>query len=132
MKTGMQIRLTLLAWVMSGFANAAEYQAFASVLSVDPVIETRYEPVTRRICSEPDETARQFNQVAASIAEDIRLQARLWEQQYRCKNVTEQRAREHISGYRVTYRYGEEMDTTRLSYHPGERILVNVNLSPLP
>lgn len=132
MKTGMRLRLTLLAWVISGFANAAEYEAFASVLGVVPVIETRYEQVTRRECTEPVETERQFNQVAASIAEDIRRQTRLWRQQYRCTNVTEQRAREHISGYRVTYRYGGETDTTHLSYHPGKQIPVNVNLSPVP
>jgi uncharacterized protein YcfJ len=30
----------------------------------------------------------------------------------------------------VTYRYGEETRTTRLSYDPGERMPVTVSLSP--
>ena len=131
MKTGMKIHLLLLALTMSGFTHAVEYQAFAPVLNVEPVMETRYEPVTRRVCTEPDDTAREFNEVAATIGEDIRYQARLWQQQHRCRTVTEQRAREHISGYRVTYRYGGETETTRLSYDPGERIPVNVSLSPM-
>ena len=127
----MRIQIVLLAWMMSGLANAVEFQAFAPVLNVEPVIETRYEPVTRRVCTEPDASAREFNEVAATIGEDIRRQARLWQQQHRCKTVTEQRASEHIIGYRVTYRYGEETQTTRLSYDPGERVPVSVSLSPM-
>jgi uncharacterized protein YcfJ len=131
MKTGMRIQMLLLAWVSSGFASAIEFQAYAPVLSVEPVMETRYEPVTRRVCIEPDESAREFSEVAASIGEDIRHQTQLWQQQHRCRNVTEQRASEHISGYQVTYRYGGETQTTRLSYDPGERMPVNVSLSPM-
>ena len=131
MKTGMQIWILLLTWAASGFANAVEFQAFAPVLNVEPVIETHYEPITQRVCNEPDDTAREFNEVAATIGEDIRRQARLWQQQHRCRNVTEQRTREDIVGYRVTYRYGEETQTTHLSYDPGEQIPVNVNLSPM-
>ena len=123
--------MLLFSWTMSGFANAIEFQAFAPVLHVEPITETRYEPVTRRVCTEPDESAREFNGVAATIGKDIRRQARLWQQQRRCSNVTEQRASEHITGYRVTYRYGGETQTTRLSYDPGERMPVNVSLSPL-
>ncbi|MEN8106594.1 MAG: hypothetical protein ABFS22_01150 [Pseudomonadota bacterium] len=131
MRTGMKIQVLLLVWLMSGFTHAVEYQAFAPVLNVEPVMETRYEPITRRVCTEPDATAREFNDIAATIGEDIRHQVRQWQQQHRCRNVTEQRAREHISGYRVTYRYGGETETTRLSYDPGERIPVNVSLSPM-
>ena len=131
MKTIMQIEILLLALTISGFTNAVEFQAYAPVLSVEPVIETRYEPVTRRVCTAPDASAREFNEVAATIGEDIRRQARQWQQQHRCRNVTEQRAREHISGYRVTWRYGGETETTRLSYDPGERMPVNVSLSPM-
>ena len=94
-------------------------------------METRYQPVTRRVCTEPDESAREFGEVAATIGEDIRRQAQRWQQQHRCRNVTEQRASEHISGYQVTYRYGGETETTRLSYDPGERMPVNVSLSPM-
>ena len=131
MKTGMQIKVLLLTSMISSFANAMEFQAYAPVLSVQPVMETRYQPVTRRVCTEPDESAREFSQVAATIGEDIRRQAQQWQQQHRCRNVTEQRASEHVSGYRVTYRYGGETQTTRLSYDPGERMPVNVSLSPM-
>jgi uncharacterized protein YcfJ len=121
----------LLAWAMGGAANAVDYRAYAPVVNVEPVIETRYEPVSRRVCTEPDAAAREFNAVAATIGEDIRRQARLWQQQQRCRTVTEQRAHKDISGYRVTYRYGGETETTWLSYDPGEQMPVNVNLSPL-
>jgi uncharacterized protein YcfJ len=131
MKTITQIQILLLACTVNGLANAVEFQTYAPVLSVEPVIETRYQPVTRRVCTEPDESAREFSEVAATIGEDIRSQARLWQQQHRCRNVTEQRASEHITGYKVTYRYGGETQTTRLSYDPGERMPVNVSLSPM-
>jgi hypothetical protein len=131
MKTGMQLRILLLAWLMCGAANAVEYRAFAPVLNVEPIIEMRYEPVTRRVCTQADATAREFNEIAATIGEDIRHQARLWQQQRRCRNVTEQSAREYISGYRVTYRYGGGTQTTRMSYDPGELMPVNVSLSPM-
>ena len=124
-------RILLLAWMISSVVHAVEYQAFAPVLSVEPIIETRYEPVTRRVCTEPDNSARKFNEVAATIGEDIRSQVRLWQQQTRCRNVTEQHAREHIAGYRVTYSYGGETETTRMSYDPGEQMPVNVSLSPM-
>jgi uncharacterized protein YcfJ len=131
MKTMTQVPVLLLAWAMGGLAHAVDYQAYAPVVSVEPVIETRYEPVSRQVCTEPDAAAREFNEVAATIGADIRRQARLWQQQQRCRTVTEQRAREDITGYRVTYRYGGRTDTTRLSYDPGERMPVNVNLSPM-
>ncbi|MEN8204442.1 MAG: hypothetical protein ABFS24_00395 [Pseudomonadota bacterium] len=131
MKTEILLGILLFTSCISSFANAVEYQAFAPVLNVEPIIETRYEPVTRRVCTEPDSSAREFNGVAATIGEDIRSQARLWQQQRRCRNVTEQRAREHISAYRVTYRYGRETETTRMSYDPGKQMPVNVSLSPM-
>ena len=131
MKTLTQLHILLLAWTMNGLAYAVEFQAFAPVLRVEPVMETRYEPVTRRVCTEPDNSARKFNEVAATIGEDIRGQARVWQQQHRCRNVTEQRASKHVTGYRVTYRYGEETATTRMSYDPGERVPVSVSLSPI-
>jgi uncharacterized protein YcfJ len=127
----MRAQMLLLASMTSGIASAVEFQAFAPVLSVEPIIETHYEPVTRRVCTEPDESAREFGEVAATIGEDIRRQTQRWQQQQRCSNVTEQRASEHIAGYKVTYRYGGETQTTRLSYDPGERMPVNVSLSPM-
>jgi uncharacterized protein YcfJ len=131
MKTITKIQFLLLVWAMGGVTHAVDYQAYAPVVNVEPVIETRYEPVSRQVCTEPDAAAREFNEVAATIGEDIRRQARLWQQQKRCKTVTEQRAREDITGYRVTYKYGGRTDTTRLSYDPGERMPVNVNLVPM-
>jgi hypothetical protein len=131
MKTITQMQVLLLAWMLSGLAAAVEYHAFAPVLKVEPIVEIRYQPVTRRVCTEPDDTAREFNEVAATIGKDVRRQARLWQQQRSCSNVTEQRASEDIVGYRVTYRYGGETETTRLSYDPGERMPVNVSLSPV-
>ena len=131
MKTAIKIQALMLVLMTSSFANAFDYQDSAQVIKVEPIIETRYEPVTRRVCTEPDDSVREFNEVAATIGEDIRYQARQWKQQFRCRPVVEQRARERITGYRVTYRYGGEIETTRLSYDPGDRMPVKVSLSPV-
>jgi uncharacterized protein YcfJ len=124
-------RILLLAWVLCGLASAEEYQAFAPVLGVEPVFETRHEPVSRQVCTEPDASAREFDEIAPTIGGDIRRQARLWQQQRRCRTVTQQRAREHITGYRVRYRYGGETETALLPYDPGEQMRVKVSLSPV-
>ena len=131
MKTVIKIQALIFILMTSSFAHAFDYQDSAQVIKVEPIIETRNEPVTRRVCTEPDDAAREFNEVAATIGEDIRYQARQWKQQFRCRPVVEQRASEHITGYRVTYRYGGEIETTRLSYDPGERMPVKVSLSPV-
>ena len=126
-----RVWILLLAWPLCGLANAEQYQTFATVLSVEPVYETRYAPVSREVCTEPGASARQFDEIAPTIGEDIRRQTRRWQQLQRCRTVTEQRAREHVTGYRVTYRYGDETETTVLSYDPGKQMRVNVSLSPL-
>ena len=131
MKTGKEISVLIFILMTSGIAHAFEYQDSAQVIKVEPIIETRYESVSHRVCAEPDDSAREFNEVAATIGEDIRYQSRQWKQQFRCRPVVEKRAREHITGYRVTYRYGGETETTRMSYDPGERMPVNVSLSPV-
>ncbi len=121
----------LFIWITSGSAYAHEYEDYAQVIKVEPIIERRNEPVTRRVCTEPDNSAREFRKVAATIGEDIRYQASQWKQHFRCRPVVEQRVRERITGYRVTYRYGGEIETTRMSYDPGERMPVKVSLSPV-
>jgi len=131
MKIEIYKLVLLFIWMTSGIANAHEFQDTAEVISVEPIIETRNEPVTRRVCAEPDDTAREFSEVAATIGEDMRYQASQWKQHFRCRPVVEQRARERITGYRVTYRYGGEIETTRMSYDPGERMPVKVSLSPV-
>ncbi len=119
------------AWSLGGLASAEQYQTLAPVLDVAPVHETRYEPVPREVCTEPDAAVREFGEIAPTIGEDVRRQTRFWQQQRRCRIVTEQRARERLTGYRVTYRYGGETKTTVLSYDPGEQLRVNVSLSPM-
>ena len=126
-----KVMLLLIAWSPGGLASAEQYQTFAPVLDVTPVYETRYEPVSEKVCTGPDATARELGEIAPSIGEDIRRQTRLWQQQQRCRIVTSQRARRHITGYRVTYRYGGETETTVLPYDPGEQMRVNVSLSPV-
>lgn len=123
--------ILILAWSLGSLASAEQYQALAPVLDVAPLYETRYEPVPREVCTEPDATVREFAEIAPTIGEDVRRQTRLWQQQQRCRIVTEQRAREHLTGYRVTYRYGGETKTTVLRYDPGDQLRVNVSLSPM-
>ena len=120
------------AWSTSGTALAEAFQSYATVVNVQPIVETVFEPVTRTVCTDPDSSARQFTPLLTTIGEDIRRQNRLWQAQRSCKTFTEKQAREKVTAYRVTYRYRGYTSTTRLAYHPGERMPVNVGLSPLP
>ncbi|MGB5200246.1 MAG: hypothetical protein WBN68_17830 [Sedimenticolaceae bacterium] len=131
MTTTTSTCVLFLAWSLGGLASAEQYQTLAPVLDVSPVYETRYEPVPREVCTEPDARVREFDEIAPTIGEDVRRQTRLWQRLRRCRMVTEQRAREHLAGYRVTYRYGGGTKTTVLSYDPGEQLQVNVSLSPM-
>jgi uncharacterized protein YcfJ len=131
MRHATQILVLVGVWgVMHG--AAAAFRSYATVVDVQPIVETDYIPVTRTDCSEPDAAAREFTPVAATIGEDIRGQIRLWQAQRSCRTITENQPRERVTAYRVTYRYRGHTATTQLSYDPGNRLPVNVSLSPLP
>ena len=132
MNTSIKTGLVMLVMLVGSPVRAVEFQAYAPVLNVEPVMETRYQPYTEQVCSAPDNSARDFNVTATSIGADVRQQTRLWQEQQSCRTVTRQRARQQVVAYRVTYRYGEETQTTRLSHDPGERMPVTVSLSPEP
>ena len=114
-----------------GMARAEAFQSYATVVNVQPIVKTIQTPVTRQVCGEPDSRAHVSTPLAATIGEDIHEQKRVWRTQTSCTTVTELQPRERVTAYRVTYRYRGQTKTTRLSYHPGERIPVNVRVSPL-
>jgi uncharacterized protein YcfJ len=132
MKRILQTLVLLGAWSPTALAAAGAFRGYAEVLNVQPIVETDYEPVTRRVCTDRDAATHEFTPLSATIGEDIRSQMRLWQAQRSCKTVTERQARERVTAYRVTYRYRGYTSTTRLSHHPGDRLPVNVSLSPLP
>ena len=132
MKTRIKTGLVMFVVLVCGAVHADEFKAFAAVLNVERVLETRYEPYTEQVCTVPDNSMREFNITATSIGTDVRQQTRLWQEQQTCRTVTRQRARQQVVAYRVTYRYGEETQTTRLSHDPGDRMPVTVSLSPEP
>jgi uncharacterized protein YcfJ len=132
MKRGLQTLVLLYVWGTTGLVLAGAFRTYATVVNVQPIVETHYEPVTRRVCTDPDDASREFTEVSTSIGEDIRGQNRLWQAHRSCTTITEKQARERVTAYRVTYRYRGHTSTTRLSHHPGDRMPVNVNLSPLP
>ena len=114
-----------------GMARAEAFQSYATVVNVQPIVETSQAPVTRQVCGEADSNAHISSPLAATIGEDIHAQKRVWRTQTACTTVTELQPRERVTAYRVTYRYRGQTKTTRLSYRPGERIPVNVRVSPL-
>ena len=132
MQRQLRTLLVLCAWGTTGLVDAEAFRTYATVLKVQPIVETHYQPVTRRVCNDPDAASREFTELSATIGEDIRRQNRLWQTHRSCTDITENQAREQVTAYRVTYRYRGYTSTTRLSYHPGERMPVNVSLSPLP
>ena len=125
----------LLAWGALALAEAADAQGFrdyAPVLNVEPILETFYEPVTRETCAAERQAAPRSYPVASTLGEDIRRQIRLSRTRNNCHWVTETQEQVRITGYWVTYSYGGRTSRTRLSYDPGQRMPVEVNLSPLP
>ncbi len=125
----------LLAWGALALAEGADTQGFrdyAPVLNVEPILETSYEPVTRETCAAERDAAPRSHPVASTIGEDIRRQIRLSRARNKCLRVTDLKEQVRITGYWVTYRYGGRTSRTRLSYDPGQRMPVDVNLSPLP
>jgi uncharacterized protein YcfJ len=132
MKQTLLPLIVLCVCVIMAAENAEAYQTWATVVNVQPIKETVYEPVTHSVCTDPDKTLREFTEVSATIGEDIRRQNRLWQKLRSCRIITEKQARERVTAYRVTYRYRGYTSTTQLSYHPGNRMPVNISLSPLP
>jgi uncharacterized protein YcfJ len=131
MQRAVQTALLVCLWGMAG-TTAAAFRSYATVLDVQPIVETYYEPVARTVCREPDTAAREFTQIATTIGEDIRQQMRMWQAQRSCTTITENQPRQRVTAYRVTYRYRGYTATTQLPYDPGDRLPVNVSLSPLP
>jgi len=135
MKNLFNFPLLLLAL---GFTLPAEgrdsrtFRDYAPVLNVEPVVETTYEPATRTICDERRLETERATVLAPTIAEDVRRQIRVSREQKVCRTVTERHQRQQVRGYRVTYRYGGQTTTARYPYDPGERIPVDISLSPLP
>lgn len=113
-------------------AAAATFRGYANVLDVQPIVETWYEPVTRTVCADPDAAAREFTEVASTIGADIHDEIRRWQARRSCKAIMERQPRERVTAYRVTYRFRGHTATTQLSYRPGDRLPVNISLSPLP
>lgn len=118
--------------VITGAAHAEGFRSYATVINVQPIVETTYAPVTRQVCSEPDGRAHLSEPLATTIGEDIRQRKLAWQSQTSCTNVTESQSETKVVAYRVTYRYRGHTHTTRLSYHPGDRLPIKVGLSPLP
>ena len=49
----------------------------------------------------------------------------------RCDIRTEYVEEEHLSGYKVTYRYGDRVYTRTMGRDPGSRLRVNVSVTPV-
>ncbi len=131
----LQIKLGLLAWcalAVAADSNRQGFRDYAPVVSVEPIMETSYEPVTHQSCADPQDLAPAAYQAASTIGEDVRRQIRLSRTRDACETITELERQLQITGYWVTYRYRGRTSRTRLSYDPGPRIPVDVDLTPLP
>ena len=135
MKTATRYLLLVFIITITPPVTASDYRGYrdyAPVLNVEPVMRTRIEPVTHRVCNSTTQPALKLHPLAPTIGLDVRRQQNRWQAQQYCHTVTENRRREHIDGYRVTYRYHGHTATTRLSYDPGDRIPVDISLTPDP
>jgi uncharacterized protein YcfJ len=118
----------LCLFPLSAWAQSSAFYDYAPVVSVDPIVESRYQPVSRLVCGQRTPRAAA---IAATIGTDIRLQDTRWKEGQECRQVQEHSRRQHIAGYRVTYRYGGQKLVRRLPYDPGDQVRVKVGLSPL-
>lgn len=124
--------LLLTAELLTGTAHAEAFRGYATVIDVQPIEETIYVPVKRQLCHEPDRHLHLSRPLKSTIGEDVREQRTLWQAQVTCSTVTDAHPQTKVTAYRVTYRYRSHIKQTRLSYHPGKRLPVNVSLSPMP
>lgn len=110
-------------------SGAQGFLDYASVVKVEPIVESHPVQVNRRLCEVPRGSSEM--PIAVHIGEDIRRQRRRWEAHPDCRVVEEQAYRKRIVGYWVTYDYGGRIGAKRLSYDPGPRVPVTVNLTPV-
>ena len=125
--------VTVLAISLAGatgptVSGPQRFQDYASVVKVEPIVESRPVQVSRRRCEAPPRSS--YAVIAARIGQDIRRQMHRWEAQPDCWVVQEQDYRERIVGYWVTYDYGGRTGVKRLSYDPGLLVPVTVSLTP--
>ena len=107
-------------------AETVVYTDNAGVVAVEPVLETRLEPVRERYCEPPP-----LLPPAASLGADIRRQQRLLDAAPDCGWVERREPVRRITGYRVTYRYQGRDYTRIMDRPPGEYVPVRVALDPL-
>ena len=53
------------------------------------------------------------------------------EQRQHCRTHTQYRTEQQLMGYQVSYRYKGRIYSTQMNQHPGERIAVRVDLTPV-
>lgn len=53
------------------------------------------------------------------------------EHKERCRTVTDYKTEQQLDGYEVTYKYQGEIFHARMDRHPGRRVRVNVQVSPV-
>ncbi len=138
--------LTLLLMSLFAATAAAGGQSFfdyARVLNVDPISETVALPVKKERCFYPTSAIRADERLAGEVRSGrpgIKIGAAIVEEiQHRknrasirrCRLVTTYRNRDRVIAYRVRYEYGGDTFVRRMQKHPGERVLVRVNLHPL-
>jgi uncharacterized protein YcfJ len=131
-----------LAACLGVAAAAAEvFYDYATVVDVEPVMESKLTPVPTTLCTEaiskaPAATLEPGDVRALSpglsIGESIRLEraARAGPTE-ECRDVTRYEPRREVKAYRVTYRYGDETFVRRMRRDPGDRVQVRVELDPM-
>jgi|GEM_PF-979174 len=123
-------------------AAAAEvFYDYATVVDVEPVMESKLTPVPTTVCTEtlseaPAPTLEPGDVRALSpglsIGESIRLEraARPGPAED-CRLVTRYEPRREVKAYRVTYRYNDETFVRDMHRDPGDRVQVRVELDPM-
>ena len=139
----MRHRYSCLLALTFGFTlTSAQGDTFvdkARVVSIEPVVETTREPITRHHCESPDsalsgelyEDEGSGQDLLASIEAERKLRETL-RRARRCYTVEEWERRERVVGYRVRYQYQGQTLVRQMPYDPGEWMRVVVDLEPTP
>lgn len=134
--------MLLCMFAGSSVAGGPSFYDYARVLNADPIRETVAVPVKREHCFYPTRAIRAVQRLAGDVRSahpNIKIGAAITEEiehrnniasMRRCRSVTAYDNRDKVVAYRVRYEYGGDIFVRRMRQHPGEQVMVRVNLTP--
>jgi uncharacterized protein YcfJ len=103
----------------------ATYPAYAEVVRAEKVSHLQHRRTPIKRCTWEQLPSRVTSRYRYGEPQVVERRAK------RCRTVYETRSIEQITGYDVTLRYNGEIFTRRMQVHPGVRVPVTIEITPL-